>query len=289
MATNKDKTPRSKKKRVKDAEGRMALKEHLIEARNRLFRSLIALTLGTIAGFFVYDWLLALLIAPVKAAGGSVVFTAVMSPFDIMIKVALFVGLIVSSPVWLYQLWAFIVPGLKKNERRMSYSFVAAAVPLFLGGVAMAYFVLPFALEFFISLSPENSDNLLNISEYLPFIIRLLLAFGLAMLVPVLMVGLNLVGILPAKLIMKNWRITVFLIALVAAMAAPGGDAITMFALAGPLFLTFAAATLICHFNDKKRAKKLAAQEAENERLAAGGVATDIDAPSTIDEPKSQL
>ncbi|MGH3652716.1 twin-arginine translocase subunit TatC [Glutamicibacter sp.] len=288
MATNKDKNPRSKKKRVKDDEGRMALKEHLIEARNRLFKSLIALTLGTVAGFFVYDWLLALLIAPVKAAGGSVVFTAVMSPFDIMIKVALFVGLIVSSPVWLYQLWAFIVPGLKKNERRLSYSFVAAAVPLFLGGVAMAYFVLPFALEFFISLSPENSDNLLNISEYLPFIFRLLLAFGLAMLVPVLMVGLNMVGILPAKLILKNWRITVFLIALVAAMAAPGGDAITMFALAGPLFLTFALATLICHFNDKKRAKKLAAQEAENERLAAGE-SSGIETPSSIDEPKSQL
>ena len=208
MATNKDKNPRGKKKRVKNDEGRMALKEHLIEARNRLFKSLIALTLGTVAGFFVYDWLLALLIAPVKDAGGSVVFTAVMSPFDIMIKVALFVGLIVSSPVWLYQLWAFIVPGLKKNERRLSYSFVAAAVPLFLGGVAMAYFVLPFALEFFISLSPENSDNLLNISEYLPFIFRLLLAFGLAMLVPVLMVGLNMVGILPAKLILKHWRIT---------------------------------------------------------------------------------
>ncbi|KWR72661.1 preprotein translocase subunit TatC [Arthrobacter sp. W1] len=266
----------------------MALKEHLIEARNRLFKSLIALTLGTVAGFFVYDWLLALLIAPVKDAGGSVVFTAVMSPFDIMIKVALFVGLIVSSPVWLYQLWAFIVPGLKKNERRLSYSFVAAAVPLFLGGVAMAYFVLPFALEFFISLSPENSDNLLNISEYLPFIFRLLLAFGLAMLVPVLMVGLNMVGILPAKLILKHWRITVFLIALVAAMAAPGGDAITMFALAGPLFITFAVATLICHFNDKKRAKKLAAQEAENERLASGET-SGIDTPSPIDEPKSQL
>ena len=288
MATNKDKNPRGKKKRVKNDEGRMALKEHLIEARNRLFKSLIALTLGTVAGFFVYDWLLALLIAPVKDAGGSVVFTAVMSPFDIMIKVALFVGLIVSSPVWLYQLWAFIVPGLKKNERRLSYSFVAAAVPLFLGGVAMAYFVLPFALEFFISLSPENSDNLLNIAEYLPFIFRLLLAFGLAMLVPVLMVGLNMVGILPAKLILKHWRITVFLIALVAAMAAPGGDAITMFALAGPLFITFAVATLICHFNDKKRAKKLAALEAENERLASGET-SGIDSPSTIDEPKSQL
>lgn len=288
MATNKDKTPRNKKKRVKDDEGRMSLKEHLIEARNRLFKSLIALTLGTVAGFFLYDWLLELIIAPVQAAGGSVNFTAVMSPFDIMIKVALFVGILVSSPVWLYQLWAFIVPGLKKNERRLGYSFVAVSVPLFIGGVAMAYFVLPFALQFFISLAPENSDKLFNINEYLPFIIRLLLAFGLAMLVPVLMVGLNMVGVLPAKVILKNWRITVFLIAVVAAMAAPGGDAITMFALAGPLFLTFAAATVFCYFNDKKRAKKQAVQDAENERLASGE-STTIDAPGTIDEPNSQL
>ncbi|MGQ3384863.1 twin-arginine translocase subunit TatC [Glutamicibacter sp. TV12E] len=288
MATNNDKTPRNKKKRVKDDEGRMSLKEHLIEARNRLFKSLIALTLGTVAGFFIYDWLLELIIAPVQAAGGSVNFTAVMSPFDIMIKVALFVGILISSPVWLYQLWAFIVPGLKKNERRLSYSFVAISVPLFIGGVAMAYFVLPFALHFFISLAPENSENLININEYLPFIIRLLLAFGLAMLVPVLMVGLNMVGVLSAKVILKNWRITVFLIAVVAAMAAPGGDAITMFALAGPLFLTFAAATVFCYFNDKKRAKKQAAQDAENERLAKGDSST-IDAPSHIDEPNSQL
>ncbi|UXN31107.1 twin-arginine translocase subunit TatC [Glutamicibacter sp. M10] len=116
MAIDKDKTPRTKKKRVKDEEGRMSLKEHLIEARNRLFISLIALTLGTVAGFFLYDWLLELIIAPVEAAGGSVNFTAVMSPFDIMIKVALFVGILISSPVWLYQLWAFIVPGLKRTS-----------------------------------------------------------------------------------------------------------------------------------------------------------------------------
>lgn len=288
MGTNAKKPPRTKKKRVKNDEGRMSLKEHLVEARNRLFKSLIALALGTIAGFFLYDQLLALIIAPVNAAGGAVNFTAVMSPFDIMIKVALFVGLVISSPVWIYQIWAFIVPGLKKKERRMSMAFAAVAVPLFLFGVSMAYFILPFALHFFIGLTPVNSEILVTVDSYLPFVFRLLLAFGLAMLVPVLMVGLNMVGVLSSKVILKNWRITVFLIALVAAMAAPGGDAITMFALAGPLFITFAAATLFCYINDKKRAKKQKIQDAENERLASGAV-SDIDAPSTIEEPNSQL
>ncbi len=288
MGTNAKKTPRNKTKRVKNDEGRMSLKEHLVEARNRLFKSLIALALGTIAGFFLYERLLELMIAPVNAAGGAVNFAAVMSPFDIMIKVALFVGLVLSSPVWIYQIWAFIVPGLKKKERRMSLAFAGVAVPLFLFGVSMAYFILPFALHFFIGLTPKNSEILVTIDSYLPFVFRLLLAFGLAMLVPVLMVGLNMVGVLSSKMILKNWRITVFLIALVAAMAAPGGDAITMFALAGPLFITFAAATLFCYINDKKRAKKQRLQDAENERLAAGA-ATDIDAPSTIEEPNSQL
>ncbi|WP_371931382.1 twin-arginine translocase subunit TatC [Glutamicibacter sp. MNS18] len=248
----------------------MALREHLAEARTRLFKSLIALALATVGGFFLYNEILELLIRPVNAAGGAVNFVAVMSPFDIMLKVSLFVGLVLSSPVWIYQIWAFIVPGLKKNERRLGYSFAAAAAPLFVGGVAMAYFVLPFALQFFISLAPQNSEMLVSIDTYLPFVFRLLLAFGLAMLVPVLMVGLNMVGVLKARMILKNWRITVFLIALVAAMAAPGGDAITMFALAGPLFITFAAATVICWLNDRKRVKKLAAQEAENERMARG-------------------
>lgn len=248
----------------------MALRDHLAEARNRLFKSLIALAVATVLGFFIYDQILELLISPVNAAGGAVNYAAVMSPFDIMLKVSLFVGLVLSSPVWIYQIWAFIVPGLKKNERKLSYSFAAAAAPLFIGGVAMAYFVLPYALQFFIGLAANNSEILVNIDTYLPFVFRLLLAFGLAMLVPVLMVGLNMVGVLPARVILKHWRITVFLIALVAAMAAPGGDAITMFALAGPLFITFAAATLICYVNDRKRARRLKAQEAENERIARG-------------------
>lgn len=266
----------------------MPLKAHLVEARNRLFKSLIAITLCAIGGFFVYDWLLALLIKPLNDAGGSVNFTAVLSPFDVMLKVALFVGLVASSPVWIYQIWAFIVPGLKKKERRLSLAFASVAVPLFVFGVAMAYFILPTALHFFVGLTPNNSEILVNIDSYLPFVFRLLLAFGLSLLIPVLMVGLNMAGILSAKVILKNWRITIFMIAVVAAMAAPGSDVITMFALAGPLFLTFAVATLFCYLNDKKRAKKQVVIDAENERIASG-LPSDIGAPTSIDDPQSQL
>ncbi|GAA4379071.1 twin-arginine translocase subunit TatC [Paeniglutamicibacter cryotolerans] len=262
------------KGRKSNPEGRMALKAHLIEARNRLFISLGALLVATIGGFFLYQPLMDLLIEPVKQYSGEVNYTAVMTSFDMMIKISLFLGLAMSSPVWIYQLWAFIVPGLKKKERAAALGFAAAAVPLFLMGLAMAVWVIPHALKFFFMLTPQNAVNIISVEVYIPFVLRLMLAFGLAMLVPVLMVGLNMIGILPARLILKNWRLTVFLIALVSAMAAPGGDAITMFALAGPLFITFGGATLICFFNDRKRAKNKKITEAETE--ANADIASDL-------------
>lgn len=252
----------------------MALKAHLIEARNRLFISLGALLLATIGGFFLYQPVMDLLIQPIKQYSGEVNFAGVMTSFDLMIKVSLFLGLAISSPIWIYQLWAFIVPGLKKKERNTTLGFAAAAVPLFLVGLAMAAWVIPHALKFFFMLTPDKAVNIVTVDVYIPFILRLMLAFGLAMLVPVLMVGLNMVGVLPARLILKNWRLTVFLIALVSAMAAPGGDAITMFALAGPLFLTFGIATLICYINDRKRAKNQKATALETE--ANADIASDL-------------
>lgn len=273
-----DKESAPKKGRKNNPDGRMALKAHLVEARNRLFIALVALVLGTVGGFFLYDDVLKLLIEPVRQYGGEVNYTSVMGPFDIMLKTSLLLGLVFSAPIWIYQLWAFIVPGLKKKERNTAIAFAAAAAPLFIMGVGMAYWVLPHALKFFISLTPETAKTLISSDNYLPFVFRLLIAFGLAMLAPVLMVGLNMIGVLKAKMIMKHWRITVFLIALVAAMAAPGGDAITMFALAGPLFLTFAVATLICHLNDRRRNKRIAAIEAENAATAGQG--------STLQAPK---
>ncbi|MDN5755456.1 MAG: twin-arginine translocase subunit TatC, partial [Micrococcaceae bacterium] len=195
--------------------------------------------------------------------------------FDIMIKVSLFLALIMASPVWLYQLWAFIVPGLKKKEKRTALSFISVAVPLFLGGIYLGYWVLPHALLFFLGLTPDIAVNLITVQDYLTFVLRLLIAFGISMIIPVLLVGLNMVGILPGKLIVKNWRITVFLICLVAAMAAPGGDALTMFVLAGPLLVLFAAATVFCLLNDRRRAKRRLEQQEENERLIANGESID--------------
>lgn len=241
----------------------MPLRGHLREARNRLFKALAALLVTTITAAFFYKPFLEYLVQLVKAAGGQINFATAISPLDIAIKISLWMGVVLASPVILYQLWAFIVPGLQKKEKRLSLAFIGASVPLFVGGVALGVFVIPHALSFFFGLAPDDALKQINITDFLPFLIRLSLAFGVAMILPVLMVGLNMIGILPARSILKHWRITVFIIALFAAVAAPGGDAMSMVILAGPMLLLFALATGLCFLLDKRRKKRTEAQEEE--------------------------
>ncbi len=144
--------------------------------------------------------MLAALIKPIsdlnehEGRQASLNFDGVASSFDLMIQVSVFLGLIVASPVWLYQLWAFIVPGLHKKERRLALSFVAAAVPLFVGGVLLAWLVLPNAVRVLTDFTPSGGSNFISAQVYLSFVLRLLLAFGIAFLLPVVLVGLNLAG-----------------------------------------------------------------------------------------------
>lgn len=250
--------------------GEMALKDHLRELRNRLIISGIGLTLGAVVGFLVYQPFFAALIEPVHRLSDegrivTVSFSAVGQPFDIMLQVALFVGVVVSSPVWLYQIWAFVVPGLKKKEKRYAGGFLGAALPLFLLGVGLGWLVLPDVVQFFVGLSPEGTSNVITADVYIPFVLRLFLAFGAALVLPVVLVGLNMIGVLSGRQIIKHWRITVFLIALVAALAAPGSDAVTMFYLALPLVLLFGVAIVICLLNDRRRAKRQAQAAEDNE------------------------
>ncbi|MBT2550183.1 twin-arginine translocase subunit TatC [Arthrobacter sp. ISL-65] len=252
----------------------MALLDHLRELRNRLFKSAIAVVLATIAGFLVYQPMLAALIKPIKDLNesegrqASLNFDGVASSFDLMIQVSVFLGVILASPVWLYQLWAFIVPGLHKKERRLALSFVSAAVPLFIGGVTLAWLVLPNAVRVLTDFTPSGGSNFISAQVYLSFVLRLLLAFGIAFLLPVVLVGLNLAGLLRGEQLLKSWRITVFLVCLFAAMAAPGGDAMSMFYLAGPMLLLFFAAIGLCVLNDRRRARRAEKRAAETEATA---------------------
>ncbi|WP_159616501.1 twin-arginine translocase subunit TatC [Arthrobacter zhaoguopingii] len=255
--------------RKANPEGRMALKEHLREARIRLFKSGLAVVAGTVVGFFIYNPVLEALAAPIKdlnereGRSAALNFDAVASPFDLLIQVSVFLGLIISSPVWLYQLWAFITPGLHAKERRISLSFIAVAVPLFLAGIYLAWLVLPNAVRVLTDFTPGGFTNIITVSVFITFILRLMLAFGIAFLLPVVLFGLNLVGLISGRQILKAWRITVFLVCLFAAMAAPGADAVSMFYLAVPMLVLFFAAIGLCLLNDKRRARRNAAREAE--------------------------
>ncbi|WP_422392022.1 twin-arginine translocase subunit TatC [Arthrobacter sp. N1] len=252
----------------------MALKEHLREARNRLFKSALAVLAGTVAGFFLYEPVLEALGAPIVAINeqdgrtASLNFDTAASPFDLLIQVSIFLGVVLSSPVWLYQLWAFITPGLKTGERRTALGFIVVAVPLFLTGIYLAWLILPNAVRVLTDFTPDQFSNLISVTVYFAFVLRLMLAFGIAFLLPVVLFGLDMVGLVSGKQILKAWRITVFLVCLFAAMAAPGGDALSMFYLAVPMLVLFFVAIGLCLLNDKRRARRNAAREADVEAHA---------------------
>jgi len=242
----------------------MPLREHLLELRNRLLKAGLAIGLGAIAGWFIYDPLITALKEPLEAVArqrgsGSLAelnYGQVASPFNLKIKLAVYLGLVVASPVWLYQLWAFVVPGLTRREKRYAMGFVAAAVPLFLAGIGLAWMVLPNAVKFLTEFTPKGAANLINADEYITFVTQLELAFGIAFVVPLFLVALNMLGILSALSMAKAWRIAVFLNFLFAAVASPTPDAATMLLLAFPMVGLYMLAVGVAWMNDRRRKQR---------------------------------
>jgi sec-independent protein translocase protein TatC len=270
-----------KKGRKSNPEGRMALLDHLKELKNRLIKSAIGLVIGGIGGWILYDPVLSALKEPVdriaEHTGGtsSVNFSSIASPFDFKLQLSLLIGAVISSPVWIYQLWAFITPGLTKKERHYTLGYMAAAVPLFLAGVWVGWMVTPQVVRALTQFTPAGFSNLIDARDYVDFVTRMVLFLGLAFLVPVVLVGVNMAGIIRGHTILKAWRITVFLVFVLAAVAAPGADALSMFLLAGPLLALFFAAIGLCIFNDRRRDRREAKRAAETEATA------DVATPST--------
>lgn len=238
----------------------MPLADHLRELRSRIVKSGLALVVGTGLGWYFFQPVLNLLIAPVQAYKVAhperlidLTYTGLTAAFAQRLSVAIFLGVILSSPIWLYQIWAFIVPGLTKKEKRLSLSFIAAAVPLFLAGCYLAQFSLPLVVGVLLDFSADGTANLQTLSDYLSFVTRFILAFGFAFLLPVFLVALNLVGILPADRLAKGWRISVFGILVFSAMMMPTPDPFTMFLLAAPLIVLFFVALAICKLLDRRK------------------------------------
>ncbi len=243
----------------------MPLREHLRELRSRLIRAVLAISAGGVGGWFLYQPLIASLQRPltqISAQRHALVtlnFAGISDPFNLRLKLAVYLGVVVASPVWLYQLWAFIVPGLTRREKRYALGFVAAAVPLFSAGIALAWMVLPNAIRFFSDLVPSKSTQIIDAETYLTFVTRLMLAFGVAFVVPLMLVALNLVGVVSARALGKAWRVATFLCFLFAAIASPTPDAGTMIVLALPMVALYMGAVGIAWSVDRRRARREAA------------------------------
>jgi len=246
----------------------MPLREHLVEIRKRLFLSAIGVVLGAVVGWIVYDPVLQTLQQPlVDAAERREVLTGlnfegVATAIDMKVKVSLFLGILLSSPWWLFQLFAFITPGLTSKEKRYAFGFIGAAVPLFLGGIALAWVMLPRAVALLNEFVPDGSANLINAQMYLGFVMRLMLAFGIAFLVPVVMVALNTMGVVRAATWLAGWRWAVLISFLFAAIMTPTPDVLTMFTVALPIcglyFVAYGVSVLHDRRVDKRDAARLA-------------------------------
>ncbi len=253
----------------------MSLSGHLKELRNRLFWSAIFLLAGSIAGWFMFDAVFAELQRPIVAlaeepgSNATINFPTVVSAFDVRLQVSIFLGVMMSSPVWLFNIWSFITPGLKKKERKYTIWFVVVAVPLFLGGVTLAWSSLPTFVQVLVGFTPEGSANVINASEYILFTLRILLVFGIAFVLPVVLVLLNFAGVITAQNILKSWRLAVFVSAVIGAVATPVGEPMAMFLLMVPLLILYFVAAGVATLHDKSLARKAAAVDRELETTQA--------------------
>ena len=245
----------------------MSLGAHLIELRNRLFIAAIAVAAAMAAGWYLTPWVWSMLRKPLDdlAATGrevAIQYTDVSSGFDTKVQIAFFFAMLVSSPVWLYQIWAFIVPALLAKEKRWALIFIGVALPLFLAGVAVGYLILPQGVSVLMAFTPQSVPitNLIEIDKFLELMLQLMVVFGIGFLMPVVVVGANFAGVLKATQLAKARMYVIFGTFVFGAAATPSTDPFSMLALAIPMSLLFLAAEFVCRLNDKRKAKRAAAE-----------------------------
>lgn len=244
----------------------MSLMEHIRELRNRLLKALLGLALGMVVGWIFFNPVWKFIERPyckipqqnrlLGTHGCTLIVNGLFDGFFLHLKIMFVVGLIVSSPIWLYQLWAFIAPGLYARERRWTYVFVGTAVPLFVAGGAFAYLAMTNGLHFLLSLVPHGATALITVDTYIGYAMAMLLIFGLAFELPLILVILNLAGVLTHQR-MKKWRrVMIFGVFAFAAVAVPSPDPFSMLLLAVPCVILIELAELFVWANDRRRARR---------------------------------
>lgn len=244
----------------------MSLAQHLLELRKRIVRSALAITIGAVIGWYLSDFAWAALEAPVQQIAeafnrdAKIVFPTVTSAFDLRLQLAIYIGLLVSSPVWLYQAFAYIVPGLTQRERKYAFTFVGVSVPLFSAGAILGWWVLPNIVSVMTSFVPQGSASYLDATFYFQFVLKLMLAMAFAFVVPVLLVVLNFAGVVSARSIISSWRVAVLVILVFTGIATPTADLVSMVLLAVPMMLLYLVAALITWIHDRRARRRFAAE-----------------------------
>ena len=251
-----------------DPERRMSLAEHLIELRRRLTISAVAILIGAIGGFFVAEKVIDLLIEPINAVAEDrnirLTYTMLTEQIDLMFQIAFVLSILATSPIWLYQVLAFFVPGLTRRERKYTLGFLFTAVPMFLGGGFVGLLIFPHMVALLTGFS-SNALATTNLSArpYYDFVIKLVLAVGVAFVLPVFLVLLNFLGVISAKAILKGWRVAILIITVFCATATPATDLVSMFILAVPMVLLYFAAAGVALWHDRGVARREAQLETE--------------------------
>lgn len=251
----------------------MSLVEHLRELRRRLIVAAAAVVVATIAAFAVHGHILHVLTQPYCSLPPSyrlvhdrctLVVTGVLDPFTVTLRLSLYAGLLLASPVWLWQLWRFVTPGLYQNERRWAFGFVSASVGLFALGATFAYLTLSKGLHFLLGFATGGIASLLSFDSYLSYVVAMVVVFAVSFELPLIVVMLNMVGVLPYARLRRWTRGIIFGIFVFAAFATPSQDPFTMLALSLPMVALFGGALGIAFLHDRSAARRTALSPYEN-------------------------
>ena len=281
------------KRRKKDPEGRMALGEHLVELRNRLMICAISVLLLSILGWFLFPWVFDAVKAPIEAAGEDsdlqalINFQGVGQGLNVKLQMAAYIGLILSSPMIIAQIWLFVMPGLHKNERKYAIGFFGSAIPLFFLGCIAGYWAVNQLVPVLMSFTPTegSTSQIIPYDQYLALLIKTMLAFGIAFVIPVVMVLLNFMGLVSGRAMLKAWRWIVFLSFAFTAVMVPTPEPITLIAMSAAIASLFFGAIVIALIHDKRQARRSGDEDlSDDEASSIDDEVEKIDGPSRLDD-----
>jgi sec-independent protein translocase protein TatC len=263
----------------------MPLFDHLAELRLRLTRALLAVAIGVVVAWNFYpeilDWLTAPYeqVRPALEAEGiesELIVSGIGGAFQFQLKTSVIAGLVLSSPVWMWQLWAFVLPALHRHEKRAALLLTATCLPLFLGGAWLGYWTFPKAIELLVGFAPEGWTNLLNGADYLSFATRMIVLFGVGAQIPVVVVILNRIGAVSAAQLIRARPWIIIGIFVFAAIATPTVDPVTFLFLAIPMSALYQVSEIVARLTDRRRGRSESSWDDED--------ASPLDAPERLDD-----